>query len=207
MNRRTILQAPLAAAAASAIPAFAAHAATPMPGELLPNRPHDFDFLVGSWRVAHRRLKLRLADNHDWEEFNGTSTLWLTMGGFGTFDDNVLELPQGMYQTAQGNGQLGGGTYRATGIRSYEPKEKLWSIWWLDARTPLGPLDPPVRGRFEGGVGTFLADDTFNGKPVKIRYMWSKTNTPSPQWEQAYSPDGGTTWETNWLMHFTRAAG
>src|SRR5262249_8628939 len=155
------------------IPALAgtAFAATPMPGELLPDRPHDFDFLVGKWRVQHRRLKMRLDNSHEWEEFDGTSQLWLTMGGFGTVDDNVLQLPRGTYQTAQGNGSLSGGTYRAQGLRGYDPKEKVWSIWWLDARTPQGPLDPPTRGRFENGIGTFLADDTFAGKPVKVRYV------------------------------------
>jgi hypothetical protein len=199
MNRRSIIQAPLLAAAASAIPSFAAHAAAPMPGELLPNRPHDFDFLVGKWRVAHRRLKGRLVGSTTWEEFDGTSQLWLTMGGFGTFDDNVLNLPAGSY------GALQGGTYRACGIRGYDPKEKLWSIWWLDARTPQGPLDPPVKGSFKDGVGTFTTPDVNNGKPVITRFIWSQTNTQTPKWEQALSPDGGKTWETNWVMHFARA--
>lgn len=202
MNRRNILKVPLAAAAASAVPAFA-HAATP--GELLPNRPRDFDFLVGSWNVRHRRLKERLANNHQWEEFTGTSHLWLCMGGFGTFDDNVIHLPAGTYRGMQSN-DLGGGSYRASTLRGYDPKEKLWSIWWLDARTPQGPLDPPVRGRFVDGVGTFMTGDTFNGKPIKVRFIWSQTNTPTPKWEQAFSPDGGKTWETNWEMWFTRPA-
>ena len=205
MNRRTLIQAPILAAAASAVPTFAAHAGAPSPNELLPNRPHDFDFLVGSWRVAHRRLKERLAGNDQWEEFDGTSTLWLSMGGFGTFDDNVINLPAGTYRGMQSN-DLSGGSYRASTMRGYDPKTKLWSIWWLDSRTPQGPLDPPVRGRFVDGVGTFLADDTFNGRPIKVRYIWSRTNTASPHWEQAFSPDGGKTWEVNWRMDLTRTA-
>jgi hypothetical protein len=153
---------------------------------------HDFDFLIGSWRVHHRRLKVRLAGNHDWEEFEGTSRLEMTMGGAGTMDDNWLDLP--------------GGAYRAMGIRAYDPKTGLWSIWWLDGRTPQGPLDPPVRGRFENGVGTFTGDDTFNGKPIKVRYTWSRITPTSAHWEQAFSPDGGKTWETNWRMDLTRTA-
>jgi hypothetical protein len=194
------MQLPLAAAALSAVPA-AAHAAD----DLLPDRPHDFDFLVGSWRVRHRRLRERLAGSTEWQEFDGTSRLWLIMGGFGTFDDNVINLPAGTFAGMQGQG-LHGGTYRAATLRGYDPKEKLWSIWWLDARTPQGPLDPPVRGRFVNGVGTFMTDDTFNGKPVKVRFIWSQTTTPTPKWEQAFSPNGGKTWETNWEMWFTRAA-
>ena len=69
MNRRNIIQVPLIAAAAGAGPAFAAHPAST--DELLPDRPHDFDFLVGVWHVAHRRLKERLANNDQWEEFTG----------------------------------------------------------------------------------------------------------------------------------------
>jgi hypothetical protein len=152
--------------------------------------PHDFDFLVGSWRVHHRRLKLRLAGNHDWEEFEGTSRLEMTMAGAGTVDDNWLDLP--------------GGAYRAVGIRAYDPKTGLWSIWWLDGRNPQGPLDPPVRGRFENGIGTFTGNDTFNGKPIVVRYTWSRITPTTCHWEQAFSPDGGKTWETNWVMDLTR---
>src|ERR1044072_1561504 len=99
MNRRNIIQVPLVAAGASAATAFGTHAAST--DELLPDRPHDFDFLIGAWNVAHRRLKERLAGNHEWEEFTGTSRLWLIMGGFGTFDDNVINLPAGTYAGMQ----------------------------------------------------------------------------------------------------------
>ena len=153
--------------------------------------PHDFDFLIGSWRVHHRRLKLRLAGNHDWEEFEGTSRLEMTMAGAGTVDDNWLDLP--------------GGAYRAVGIRAYDPKTGLWSIWWLDGRTPFGDLDPPVKGRFVNGVGVFYADDTLRGKPVRVRFIWSNITANSAHWEQAFSPDGGKTWEVNWVTDFSRA--
>lgn len=151
---------------------------------------HDWDFLVGRWTVRHRRLKARLAGSTEWEEFAGTSELWLTLGGMGNVDDNVLQLP--------------GGTYRALTIRAFDPKTSEWSIWWLDARYP-GRLDPPVRGGFKDGVGTFLGDDTLNGKPIRVRFSWSQITPASARWEQAFSPDGGVTWETNWSMDFTRA--
>jgi hypothetical protein len=152
---------------------------------------HDFDFLIGRWQVHHRRLKERLANNHEWVEFEGTSVLQMVMGGYGTVDDNVLELP--------------GGTYRAVGLRSFDAKSGQWSIWWLDSRTPLGPLDPPVRGSFQNGVGTFVANDTFNGNPIRVRFEWSRITPTSCHWEQAFSTDGGASWETNWVMDFKRA--
>lgn len=150
---------------------------------------HDFDFYLGSWRVHHRRLKERLAGNAEWEEFEGTSTAWPILGGAGNIDDNVLELPAG--------------TYRAISLRSYDPSSGHWSIWWLDGRNP-GRLDPPVVGGFADGVGTFICDDTFNGRPILVRFIWSGITETTCRWEQAFSPDGGETWEVNWIMESTR---
>ena len=63
-----------------------------------------------------------------------------------------------------------------------------------------------MRGSFSGNVGQFEGDDTLRGQPIRVRFRWTEIDTPTPKWEQAYSPDGGKTWETNWVMHFTRAA-
>ena len=153
---------------------------------------HDFDFYMGKWRVHHRRLKERLAGSTEWQEFIGTSEAWPLLGGAGNIDDNVLELPAG--------------TYRAASLRSYDPDSGQWSIWWLDARSPRGPLDPPVVGSFKDGIGTFQCDDTFNGKPIVVRFIWSDITETSTRWEQAFSPDGGETWEVNWIMESTRIA-
>jgi len=151
---------------------------------------HDFDFLVGSWQVHHRRLKERLANNHEWVEFDGTCNNLALMGGWANVDDNVLRMPEG--------------EYRGVGLRSYDPKTGQWAIWWLDSRNPFGDLDPPVKGRFENGVGTFYADDTLRGKTVRVRFTWSNITPTSAHWEQAFSPDGGKTWEVNWRMVFQR---
>jgi hypothetical protein len=151
---------------------------------------HDFDFFVGHWQVHHHRLKQWLANSHEWLEFEGTTETQLLMGGSGNLDDNVLEAPSG--------------TYRAVTLRSFDPASRQWSIWWLDSRSPKGPLDPPVRGVFHDGVGTFYAEDTLNGKPIRVRFVWSHITPTSCQWEQAYSSDAGVTWETNWVMRFTR---
>jgi hypothetical protein len=150
----------------------------------------DFAWLVGRWNVQHHRLKQRLLDDHEWEDFSGTSELWLTMNGLGTVDDNVLNLP--------------GGQYRAVGVRAFNLQTRQWLIWWLDGRNPT-TLDPPVAGGFENGVGTFMGEDTLRGRPIRVRYQWSEITANSARWEQAFSPDNGTTWEVNWIMHFTRA--
>lgn len=152
---------------------------------------HDFDFYMGKWRVHHRRLKERLAGSDAWQEFEGTSKAWPILGGAGNIDDNVIELPAG--------------TYRAVTLRSFDPASQTWSIWWLDGRNP-GQLDPPVVGGFKDGIGTFEGDETFNGNPIIVRFIWSNITETTCRWEQAFSPDGGKTWEVNWIMESTRVA-
>jgi len=182
---------PFSTAAFFCAAASAAFPATPANGaNIVKDHAHDFDFLIGKWHVHHRRLKERLANNHEWVEFDGESQLWMTMNGRGTADDNLIGLPAG--------------PYRAVGIRGCDPKTQTWAIWWLDGRDPH-TMEPPVIGNFQNGVGTFEGDDMFRGKPIKVRFIWSRITPNSAHWEQAFSPDGGRTWETNWEMELTRA--
>ena len=150
--------------------------------------PHDFDFFHGAWHVAHRRLTRRLAGSDDWEEFGGSALVRPLLAGQGNVDDNVIDLP--------------GETYRAVTLRSFDPASGDWSIWWLDGRAPHR-LDPPLIGGFRDGRGLFLAEDVFEGRPIRVRFIWTPDAKGGPQWEQAFSADLGTTWETNWVMRFT----
>ena len=148
----------------------------------------DFDFLVGRWTIRHRRLGARLAGCADWTDFDGTCVMHKILGGLGNMDDNALDLPEG--------------AYAAVTFRRFDPALRRWSIWWLDARCP--DIDPPVHGRFGNGVGEFLGDDVFEGRPIKVRFLWSAITPVSCEWRQAFSADGGATWETHWEMAFTR---
>ena len=157
----------------------------------MPNDPcHDFDFLFGAATVHHRRLAERLAGCSEWIEFNGTQSAWPLLGGLANVDDNEFELPDG--------------TYRGVPLRSFDPASQTWAIWWLGDRSPHA-LDVPVVGRFVDGIGTFLADDTWRGQPIVVRFTWSNITANSSEWEQAFSPDGGATWEPNWSMRFTKS--
>ena len=148
---------------------------------------NDFDFLIGDWMVHHRRLAKRLENNTDWIEFSGPATARKVLGGLGNFDEIAVNLPDAPYLGAT--------------LRLFNPETENWSIHWMDSRHP-GTLDPPMIGRFENGRGLFFGDDTFNGKPIRVRFLW----TPC-RWEQAFSADGGATWETNWTMDFERTTG
>lgn len=151
-----------------------------------PSAPTDFDFEIGDWTVRHRRLKARLQGCTDWAEFEGLSSTRKVLGGSGNLEDNLIHLPEG--------------PYRAIALRSFDAASGQWSIWWLDGRFP-GTLDTPVVGGFEDGRGLFFADDVLDGKPIRIRFTWLPGDG-QPRWEQAFSPDGGESWETNWTMDF-----
>jgi hypothetical protein len=148
-----------------------------------------FDFQTGTWRVRHRRLKSRLTGCQLWDEFEGTCEARPLLGGYGNIEDNWLDLH--------------GGAWRAVALRSFDPASGTWAIWWLDGRAPH-TLDAPLIGGFKDGVGTFFVDDLHDGRPIKLRFLWLRTGTETPHWEQAMSDDGGETWETNWTMDFER---
>jgi hypothetical protein len=157
--------------------------------DTLASAPTDFDFVIGDWNVTHRRLKERLAGCDEWVEFGGAMSTHRILGGFGNLEDNVLHFPDG--------------DVRAVALRAYDREAGTWSIWWLDGRFP-GRLDVPVVGRFEDGVGTFHAHDTFGDIPITVRFTWRRIDADTLHWNQAFSPDDGRTWETNWTMDFRR---
>ena len=166
------------------------HASREAPTSAAAADVHDFDFLVGEWRVRHRRLKERLANSHEWLQFEGTLSNRSLMQGTANVGDNWFDMPAG--------------AYRGVGFRAYDPKTRQWASWWLDGRDPFALLDPPSKGTFEQGVGTFYADSTFKGKPIRVRVVWSRITPVSARWEQSFSVDSGRTWELNWISEFER---
>jgi hypothetical protein len=151
---------------------------------------HAFDLRAGLWHAHHRYLKDRLAGSHTWIEFDGTCDFRLLMDGRANEDDNVFDKPTGIV--------------RGVTLRAYDPKNGEWSLWWLDGRKP-SKLDVPVVGRFVDGTGRFYSDDTLRGRKIRVRFTWSRITATTAHWEQAFSADGGKTWETNWITDFTPA--
>lgn len=149
---------------------------------------HDFDFQVGEWQV-HHRVK-RPIGSTTWTEFDGTCRNRELIDGSANVEEHRFDRPAGV-------------TY-GIAIRAYDPKAAQWAIWWIDSRTPHGALDPPVVGGFEKGIGTFYSDATLEGKPIRVRFIWSEITPVTARWEQAYSSDAGASWETNWIMEFSR---
>jgi len=157
-----------------------------------PHIPRDFDAFLGQWRVRHRRLKQRLVGSNDWEEFDGTSRWQSILGGSANFNESVV--------------QRAGETVQSLGLRAYDAKTGAWTDWSLSGRDPTKITVDGV-GRFANGIGTFFADDTFVDKPIRVRGIFTPLTPSSIRWEQAFSPDGGQTWETNYVMEHVRMSG
>jgi hypothetical protein len=146
---------------------------------------HDFDFLHGNWRVHNRRLRQRLLGCTEWDSFEATQYCQPLLDGLGNTDEMRNEA-----------GPVG------VSLRLFDLQAWQWVIYWVAPHDGL--LQPPVRGAFAGGAGIFEGTDVHDGRPVRVRYTWSNTSGDTPQWEQAYSADEGISWETNWVMSFTR---
>lgn len=146
----------------------------------------DFDFLHGTWHVVNRRLQQRWVGSDDWDVFDGSSQCVPRLGGGANIDQ--IDVPSR--------------SFSGLTIRVFDRSASLWSIWWVNSNR--GVLEPPVLGGFHGNVGTFVGEDTDDGVPVTVRFRWDALGPDSARWEQAFCRDGHT-WETNWIMDFTRS--
>lgn len=167
----------------------AAVAALPFPpafGAQLPGA-RDFDFLFGRWRILNRRLTERLAGADTWETFEARSECRPLLGGLGNLET---------YETAWQGG------YRGIALRLFEAASRRWRIHW--ASSGDGVLQPAVVGGFDAGVGVFIGPEMHGEREVLSRYRWSGIEADRATWDQAWSEDAGRTWETNWVMQFTR---
>jgi hypothetical protein len=149
---------------------------------------NNFDFLVGTWNTTQRRT--RPFDGDDtWVSTDGTMVNYSLFGGAANVDE--VDLP--------------GFGFRGISLRLQDPETGDWSIYWVNSRDGKLAL-PPVVGRFdEQGVGEFFSDEELRGKQIRVRYRWSGITEKTARWEQAFSFDGGGTWETNWEADFTRS--
>ncbi|MCY1070437.1 hypothetical protein OV090_37195 [Nannocystis sp. RBIL2] len=183
----------LVASAACARPAQSGTAAPANP----PNAPpdyttartgdvHDFDYFAGGWTTVQRRLKARGVGSDEWEEFPATLCMTPYLGGMATVDE--------LYFPTKG--------WAGLTLRTFDLAKRQWSIYWVSSETGL--LGTPVVGGFQGDRGEFYGPDEDAGRPVAVRYRWTRLDADHARWEQAFSYDGGA-WETNWTADFTRA--
>jgi hypothetical protein len=148
----------------------------------------DFDFLVGKWNMHNRHLNKRLANCHDWTEFDSTDVNTKILNAAADTDT---------YSTTQFPG-MEGKLFEGLTLRLFDPQTRLWSLYWIASNT--GRVEPPVVGSFDAnGVGHFFGKDTLNGKPIIVVFRWDARNKNRPVWGQSFSPDNGKTWEWNFF--------
>ena len=154
-------------------------------------QPHDFDFLVGRWHVANRRLRQRHVGSDDWDEFDASFEAWVHLDGQVSVDQIAFE----------------GRGWKGFTLRTLDLKARQWEIYWINSTD--GRLFPPVRGGWDGDRGVFEGDDTDDGRAVHVRFLWERLGPDTARWSQDFAligsngaPDGP--WECNWMMELRR---
>ena len=161
----------------------AMQAATPRDGQ------HDFDFEIGTWKVHLKKLQHPLTGSTTWIEFDGSIAARAVWDGRANFDEFQADSP---------SGHIEGLT-----LRLYNPQSRQWNLYWANPKD--GTFSgPPQVGEFKNGIGEFYCQDTYNGRMILIRYVWSAITPNSAHFEQSFSTDGGKTWEVNWITDQTR---
>ncbi len=149
---------------------------------------NDFDFFIGKWNLHNKKLQSRFTNCDTWLEFNSTQEMYPILNGLGNIDNFLTEF----------NGE----PFEGMTIRLFNPKTRLWSIYWADSSTAV--LDPPVLGSFENNIGHFFTKDFHEGKEIIMAFRWDARDEDNPVWSQACSMDNGENWEWNWYMYMSR---
>lgn len=176
---------PLLAVAAFCSIALGIYAEAP-PMALLPalhEGAHDFDPLLGNFTFHLRYIPHPLSGSKEWAELSGTGACYKVWNGRAQLDTVELD---GSSRHIEG-----------LTLRLYDPAYRQWRLYWANSR--IGRLDPPQIGAFVNGHGDFYTTDTVDGKTILVRYDWSRTTSGTPHFEQAFSSDGGRTWDVNWI--------
>lgn len=149
---------------------------------------HDFDFEIGTWKTHLRRLLHPLTGSASWVELQGTTVVRQVWAGRA----NLVEL-----EVSGPSGHLEG-----LSLRLYNPDSHQWSLNFSNSGS--GTLSQPTVGEFHDGVGEFYDQETLNGRSILVRFLIKDVRADSCRFEQAFSADGGRTWETNWIATDTR---
>jgi hypothetical protein len=174
---------------AASLPPVKAVPATARAVSSTPDGQHNFDPLLGSWKYRLKKRMNPLTGSDKWVELTGTGVCYPLWGGKAELDTLLVDGP---------TGRIEGLT-----LRLYNPKTGQWRLYWANSKDGL--VSVPQIGEFNNGRGEFYAQDTLNDKAILVRYDWSKLDSASPHFEQAFSADGGRSWEVNWITDQERS--
>ena len=159
-----------------------------MGGELDRDAQRDFDFEVGTWKTHVKRRVKPLTGSNTWVEMNGTTVVRKVWNGKGILVELVADGPNGRFE--------------GLSLRLYNPQTRQWSLHFANASD--GELNVPTIGEFRSGRGEFYSQERYNGRAILVRFIISDITPDSCRFEQAFSDDGGKTWEVNWIATDTR---
>ena len=148
----------------------------------------DFDFEFGDWKMHLSRRLNPLTGSNTWVSYDGTSIVRKVWNGAANLGEIELAGPAGRIQ--------------GLSLRVYNPESRQWNLHF--ASSSSGVLGEAMAGGFKNGRGEFYDQEIFNGKSIFVRFIFSDIGPNSFKIEQAFSDDGGKTWEANWLATFTR---
>lgn len=151
---------------------------------------HDFDFEFGTWNTHVSMLAHPLTGSKEWREYNGVTVVHKVWNGAA----NVVDLDM---KNASSHLQL-------ASFRLYNPSTHQWALY--TANSHGGTLGVPAIGEFADGRGVFYDKETWEGKPITVRFVITPRSANAIHFEQAFSADDGKTWETNWIADDTRVA-
>ena len=149
---------------------------------------HDFDFEIAIWKTHLSRLLHPLTGSATWVEFEGTTVVRKVWNG----RTNLVEL--------EANSPAG--HIEGLSLRLYNPQSHQWSLYFVNSID--GTLNQPTIGEFNNGRGEFFDQESFNGRAIYVRFVMSDITPNSCRFEQAFSDDGGKTWEVDWIATDTR---
>lgn len=149
---------------------------------------HDFDFNVGVWHTHIRRLQHPLSGANDWMELRGTVTVRTIWNGKAQVEEIEADGPAGRFEGMT--------------LFLYNPAAHQWAQYF--SSSGQGTLDTPSVGEFKNGRGEFYSQESYQGRTVLVRFSFLNIGQASNRDEQAFSADGGKTWETNWINESTR---
>jgi len=181
-----LIHAPLARSQTS--PLLAAPAESHV--DVLRDGQHDFDFEIGIWKTHIKRLVHPLTGSNMWAEYDGTTVVRKVWNGRANLVELEVEGPAGRIE--------------GLSLRLYNPDAHQWSLNFSNSR--VGTLATPTVGGFSNGRGEFYDQETLNDRAIFVRFVISDITPTSTHFEQAYSSDGGKTWEVNWIATDTRRA-
>jgi hypothetical protein len=163
------------------------NAGAPMPAEQR-DGSHDFDFEIGTWKTHIHRLVHPLSGSAAWSDYDGISVVRKIWNGRANMVELEVDGPAGHIE--------------GLSLRLYNPESRQWSLNFANSRG--GVLGVPTVGEFRNGRGEFYDQEPFNGRMILVRNIWSDITPTSARFEQAFSDDGGKTWEVNWIATDTR---